>query len=393
MGPSKKIDDQGIQFQTGSVVTIAATHALHDTYTAFLAPLLPKFIDNLTLSKTEAGLLTVFMQVPSLFQPLIGHVADQHNVLGFVALAPTITAAMMCLVGRPQNYPLLSFLLLIVGLSSACFHAVAPVIAGNLSGLNLGRGMGFWMVGGELGRTLGPIVIVTALRYMNFKNISWLMIGGVSASIIFFLCVKRIKASGFSHTKKKISWFPGLQGMKSIMLPVAGLVTVRSFMVSSLTTYLPTYLTEKGANLWLAGASLSVLEAAGAVGALCGGSLSDRFGRRIILLSAMITSSLFMFLFPAVSGWVQFPLLIILGFSLLSMGPVIMALVQENFPQNRALANGTYMCLSFVIRSLSALIVGAIGDLFQLRKAYLFSSFIMLLGLPLIPFLPKDKRT
>lgn len=83
---------------------------MHDTYTAFLAPLLPKFIDNFTLSKTEAGLLTVFMQAPSVFQPLIGHVADQFNVLSLVALAPTITAAMMCFVGRPQNYTLfLSF--------------------------------------------------------------------------------------------------------------------------------------------------------------------------------------------------------------------------------------------------------------------------------------------
>lgn len=252
--------------------------------------------------------------------------------------------------------------------------------------------MGFWMVGGELGRTLGPIVIVTALQYVNFKGMWWLMIGGIFASIIFFFCLKGIKVSASGHTRGKISWPSGLQGIRSIMLPVAGMVTVRSFMVSSLTTYLPTYLTEEGANLWLAGASLSVLEAAGAVGALCGGSLSDRFGRRIILLSAMLTSSFFMFLFPAVSGWVQFPLLIILGFSLLSMGPVIMALVQENFPQNRALANGTYMCLSFIMRSISAVIVGAIGDLFQLRKAYIFSSFIMLLGLPLIPFLPKGKR-
>ena len=49
------------QFQTGRVLTISAGHAVHDTYTAFLAPLLPAFIANLSLSNTEAGLLTVFM--------------------------------------------------------------------------------------------------------------------------------------------------------------------------------------------------------------------------------------------------------------------------------------------------------------------------------------------
>ena len=390
MGPTLKTEDQGVQFQTSRVVTIAATHALHDTYTAFLAPLLPKFIINLSLSKTEAGLLTVFMQVPSLFQPFIGHLADQLNMHTLVTLTPTITAAIMCILGRPQNYFLLSLLLSIAGLSSACFHAIAPVIAGNQSGLKLGRGMGFWMVGGELGRTLGPIIIVTALTYMSSKNIIWLMLGGIIASIIFSFCLKGIKVSSPSQRQKKLSWSPGLGEMKTVILPVTGLLIIRSFMLSSITTYLPTYLTEEGITLWLAGASLSLLEAAGAVGALCGGALSDRFGRRIILLSAILTSSVFMFLFHSASGWIQFPLLIILGFSLLSMGPVLMALMQENFPQNRALANGTYMCLNFIIRSMSAVIVGVVGDLFKLRKAYLFSAFIMFLGVPLIPFLPQD---
>jgi len=51
--------------QTAKVVTIAAAHAAHDTYTAFLPPLLPVFIEKLSFAKAEAGLLTVFLQGPS----------------------------------------------------------------------------------------------------------------------------------------------------------------------------------------------------------------------------------------------------------------------------------------------------------------------------------------
>ena len=61
------VDDE--RFETGRVATFAVGHAIHDTYTGFLPPLLPVLISKLALSKTEAGLLTAFMQSPSILQP------------------------------------------------------------------------------------------------------------------------------------------------------------------------------------------------------------------------------------------------------------------------------------------------------------------------------------
>ena len=142
------------QFQTDRVLTISAGHAVHDTYTGFLPPLLPALIDNLSLTKAEAGLLTVFNQVPSLLQPVIGHLADRVSLRYLVILSPAVTATAMSLLGIAPLYAMLALLLMVTGLSSAVLHAVAPVIAGRLSGKSLGRGMGIWMVGGELGRTL-----------------------------------------------------------------------------------------------------------------------------------------------------------------------------------------------------------------------------------------------
>jgi FSR family fosmidomycin resistance protein-like MFS transporter len=155
-----------------------------------------------------------------------------------------------------------------------------------------------------------------------------------------------------------------------------------------LTTYLPTFLSEEGADLWIAGASLTVLEGAGVVGALTGGSISDRLGRRWVLLASMLATPLLMFVFLAVKGWLQFPLLLALGFTSLSVTPVMMALAQESLPENRALANGAYMALSFVLRSGVIVVLGALGDLFGLRWAFGASAVIALLGLPLVLALP-----
>jgi FSR family fosmidomycin resistance protein-like MFS transporter len=381
------LTSEATDFQAGRVATVSAAHGVHDTYTAFLPSLLPVFIANLALSKTEAGLLTVFMQAPSLLQPLIGHLADRVSLRYLVILAPAVTAAMMSLLGIAPGYGVLALLLMLAGLSSAGIHSVGPVMAGRLSGSRLGRGMGFWMVGGELGRTLGPIVVVGAVQVLTLRGTPWLMIAGLCMSVLLSVLLGDV-AGRPPGVAEPLSWREALGSMGSLLAPLIGIVIVRLFMVSALTTYLPTFLTEEGTGLFFAGASLSILEGAGVVGALLGGSLSDRLGRRTILFGSMLATPLLMFAFLAVDGWLRIPLLLLLGLSTLSVGPVMMALVQESLPGNPALANGVYMALSFVLRSGVVVVMGAIADLLSLRSAFAVSAVAPLLGLPLILLLP-----
>jgi FSR family fosmidomycin resistance protein-like MFS transporter len=371
-------------------VGVAAGHIVHDTYTGFLPAFLPIFISQMMLSKTEAGLLSVFAHGPSVIQPFIGHGADRTTRHGLYFLLPAFSAVIMSVLGQVNNYGLLAFLLIIVGLISAAFHAVVPVVAGRLSGRELGRGMSFWMVGGELGRALGPLIIVTAIQFFTLKHVPWLMVPGIITALILTYRMKDVHQYSPS-APKGLPWREALVRMRPVFLPVVGLIIVRGFMFAALTIYLPTYMTEQGSGLWVAGASLTMLQTAGVVGAFLGGTLSDRIGRRRILFITFITSAAVMFLFVSSSGALQIPLLIILGITLISTTPVIMAVVQENFPRNRALANGAFMSLSFVLRSIIVVIVGAMGDLIGLKIAFLASSVIILIGLPFVRLLPEKR--
>jgi MFS transporter, FSR family, fosmidomycin resistance protein len=378
-------------FDAGQVLTIVGAHAVHDTYTGFLPPLLPLFIQNLALTRTEAGLLTVFNQAPSLLQPFIGHLADRASLRALVILAPAIGGVTMSLLGVAPSYALLALLLVMSGVNSAALHSVAPVMAGRLSGRSLGRGMGLWMLGGELGRALGPIIVVSAVEILGLPGIPWLMVPGFVASALLYFRLRDVPVH-VARSAEPLPWRRLMAIMGPFLVPLVAIITVRSFMISSLTTYLPLFLMEEGEALWFAGASLSLLEGAGVAGALLGGSLSDRFGRRFIMGIALGVTPILMLLFLMADGWLRLPLLLALGLTALSVIPVLMALVQESFPENRALANGVYMALSFLIRSGAVLVIGAIGDAWDMRLAFTVSAVAPLVGLPFLWLFPKVKE-
>jgi FSR family fosmidomycin resistance protein-like MFS transporter len=381
-------------FQGGHVVTIAAGHFIHDCYTAFLAPMLIVFRQTMGLSNEAAGLLSVITQQGSLIQPLIGGAADRYGARWFVILAPAVTGAMMSMLGLVTSYWTLAVFLAVVGLSSACLHAVGPVMIGKLSGKRLGTGMSIWMVGGEAGRFIGPLVLAAALPLLTMKHTPWLMIGGlVTGLLLFFMMTDVAKATPHSVTATPSFWHE-IRGREKLVAILISVIALTVFVSAALSTYLPLLLSGEGESFQLATISFSIYQAAGVVGAFLGGTLSDRLGRRMMLLCAMLPASLFMFVFLAVlTGpeslmWARFATLLVIGFAQLSVTPVVMALVQESFPGNRALANGFYMALSFLARSAFTLVLGWVGDRYGLRTSFVISAVIPLLGLPVLMFLP-----
>jgi len=391
---STRVESQNLtsqdDFKTTDVISLSAGHWIHDTYSAFLSPLLPALIDKFLLSKTEAGLLSVFMQGPSILQPLIGHTADRISLRYLVILAPGITATMMSLLGVAPAYVLLPALLLIAGFSSACMHAIGPVMTGRVSGKRLGLGMGFWMVGGELGRTVGPILVVSAIGYLTLEGLAWLMLGGWVASAMLYFRLKNV--AGRPDEVSELHWKETLQEMRALMLPLALFLFFRAFMSVCLTTYLPVFLKEEGSDLFLAGAALSILEGAGVVGALLGGTLSDRWGRRSVLYISMLVTPVFTFLFLSWTNWMRFAMLVPLGLVSLSTAPVLMAMVQESYPDNRALANGVFMAANFLIRAVVVIVLGLIADGYGLRLGFIISAVLMPLGAAVVSRLPGDRK-
>ena len=377
------------KFQTGGVVLVASAHAVHDTYTGFLPALLPLLIQKFSLTNTTAGLLSLFMQIPSVIQPFIGSLADRRNLRLLVVLGPAITGFAMSMLGIAPGYGFLAFLLILAGISSSSLHAVGPVMGSHLSGSAIGKGMSIWMVGGELGRAFGPLIVVTALGFLTLEQLPWLMLAGLLMSVFLHYKLNYLSTRRSEECANK-KWSTTIRQMRSVMLPLSFIIFTRSLSVATLSVFLPTFLTSEGSSLWLAGASLTILQMAGVLGAFTAGSLSDRFGRRKMLLISYLLTPIFMILLLQ-SGKIWLMLFLVLtGFFSISVIPVFMAIVMENFSENRSTANGIYMFFNFILQAVGTFLAGQLGDLFGLRTAFLISALVIPLGLPFIFKLPRS---
>lgn len=369
-------------FQTGRVLLLSMCHFIHDIYSSFLAPLLPFLIEKFSLSLTQAGLLSTVMQLPALLNPFIGKLADRVSVRYFIILAPMLTAVPMSLLGLAPHYGVLMILLFFTGISVSLFHVPAPVMVYRVAGSKTGRGMSFYMTGGELARTVGPIAIIAVVSILGFDGYYPVMFFGILASLVMFIKFKDIPLA-VKHRETPSIRRTCLE-MKGLLGPLAAIVLFRGFMHASMSTFLPLYIIQKTNDIWLAGISLSVFEAAGVAGIMTVGTLSDRFGRKKMLLFCLMVAPVSLLLFISSSGWLQFPLLILTGFSLLSTTPVMLAMVQEFSEDGSSSANGVFMMISFLARSAVVVLVGLVADQIGLEKTYIFCATVGFLSIPFV---------
>ncbi len=396
-GPPQAISSPPVQeatpreettFQWSRVFTVASGHFVHDSFSAFVAPLLPPIQERLATGVAATGSLSIFIQIPSLLQPLIGYAADRMDLRWFIILAPAVTATLCSALGLGTSYWLLAMLLLAAGMSVASFHAPAPAMIARLSGDRVGRGMSIFMAAGELGRTVGPVLVASAVAWWGLEGIWRLALLGWLWSLFLWWQLRHVPLHAPARPMHLREMWPRVRRIYPVLL---GLLVARSFMGVAITTLLPLYMTHvHQADLQWASLSLTVLEAAGVLGALAMGTLSDRLGRRRVLAGLLLGGPLCFFLFLGAPREWLLPLLLPLGFLAISPTPVFLALVQDYFPQERALANGLFLTGNFLARSLAVAVVGLLADAFGLPQAFLWSGAAALLAVLGLKWLPEQ---
>jgi len=361
------------EFNKKEVLTISSAHFAHDIFSSFLAPLLPLIIEKLGLTLSMVAFLDIVRRIPALFNPLLGLMAERMDVKYFVILTPSITAISMSLLGFASSYFILILLLVIAGISSALFHIPSPTMIKHSSGEETGRGMSYFMVGGEFARTLGPLLITSAVSWWGLEGSYKLMPIGIVASLLLYIRFRNFSTHIRAKKFEKGDVKQLLKEHQKLFYFLALFMLFNSALKSSLSLYLPVYLVNNGNSLWYAGIALSILQFSGVVGVFFSGKYSDKFGRYKILLFSSLGSIGFMALFLYTQNII---ILGFLGLFVFAPAPVLMALVQDTDSHMPTFMHSIYMGINFGLSSIIVLLIGILGDSLGLNETFIICNIL-----------------
>jgi len=377
-------------FKTGRVVIISLSHFFHDIYSSFLSPLLPFFIEKHGLSLKMAGALAPVYRSTSLIQPLIGYSTDRGSVVRLFPLTIVISGITMSFLVACSSYTQLLAVIFIGGTSATLFHGIALTLVSGSSGKQYGTGMSMFMTGGELARSFGPLFIVTLLKFLPPQFVPVAAVPGIAAASILF--IPGVAVHQASLKRGNMSFKDALRkgGRGLALLILIG--SIHTYTVYSFSLFLPVFLKEEGSTLFAAGSALTVLEISGAFGALAGGFVSDRIGRKPFFLLSSISVSVLINLFLSSSGYgSRLVFLLFTGVFMFSNAPVRYAFSQELVPEMKGTVSSVLMAFGFLTTTVSAVLSGQMGDAFGLYTTFRIVSFIPLLSIPLILSLPPSR--
>jgi predicted MFS family arabinose efflux permease len=168
----------------------------------------------------------------------------------------------------------------------------------------------------------------------------------------------------------------------------------RAMTQNALLTFLPVYLAyEMGYSPFWVGAGMFALQAAGFAATPIAGHLSDRMGRRSVMITSMAMSAVVL-VFMAVAGRSQafIAFVALLGFFLYAIRPVMQAWLLETTPRNMG---GTSIGILFGAQaagsSIAPLLGGIIADRFGLMATFWFLALTIVIANIFIIAMPKEE--
>jgi len=333
-----------------------------DIYMPVLPAILPLLIANSGYSYLAAGLLVTAYNVTSSFtQPLVGWLSDTKGFSVSISISLLVSAVFVALMGIAQNYYLIMLFAIIAALGHACFHPTALSLVSRLCiQENRGRITSFFVVGGNFGYAVGPVLAGVLVFWMGLPGLLFL----IFPALFMVFALKYLLPGGIigaceSHARPKLTTGVGQSKKPFVILMIVSIL--RAWAVFAAITFLPMFLITRGYDLMTASIIMTLMLLSGVAGQVMGGYISDWIGRKEFMFIGLAGSIPFFYLFFLGSGIIAIIAVLLFGFFLWSTFAVAVAMSHELLPQNVGLASGMMLGLAIGFGGLGVAVNGMIA--------------------------------
>ena len=385
---------------------ITLGHSLTHWYPATFYLILPIIGKELGLSYSQIGLIMTCQYIAGAVANIPGGVLVDTVGRKGVLMAVSLfwVGFPYLLMGFTHSYLMLLGCVALVGFGNSLWHPTAiPTLARRFPERK-GLVLSLHGMGGNVGDAIAPIVVGALLAVLSWREVVILnVVPGVVIALLLFVFLGTLKLGG---GKREASREPGAQSLREYFRGVPalfrnrGLILLstssafRSMTQNALLTFLPVYLAyEMGYSPFWVGACMFALQTAGFAAAPVAGHLSDRMGRKSVMMTSMAMTAVVLVFMALAGKSLAFVFFVaVLGFFLYAIRPVLQAWLLESTPKNMG---GTSIGVLFGAQALGSsigpLLGGLVADSYGLTATFAFLAGTIVAANLFILFMPKTE--
>jgi MFS family permease len=383
---------------------ISAGHGLTHWYPATFYVLLPVIGKELGLSYSQIGFIMSVQFLAGAIANIPGGIfVDTYGKKGYLMAASLIWVGVpYAFMSLTHSYWMLLACVTLVGIGNNLWHPAAiPTLAYRYPERK-GLVLSFHGMGGNVGEAIGPLVIGALLGVLSWRTVVVINVvpGLVMAAAILVglgaFAVGANAAGTARHGEKTQSMGAYLRQFRALLnnravLMIALSGTFRAMTQNGLLIFLPVYLAfEMGYSPLAVGLCLTLLQVAGFVAGPVGGHLSDRMGRKRVVMSSMAMTAV-VIVAMVMAGRTPFFIfsIALLGFFLYATRPVLHAWAMESAPAHMGGSTvGLQFALSATGAAIAPAVFGMLADRYNVYTGFYFLVGTIIVANLLIFFMP-----
>jgi len=384
------------------LAAVSFCHLLNDMVQSLLPSIYPILKSSFHLNFSQLGYLTLTYQiVASLLQPFVGQFTDRRPMPFALAFGMTFTLVGLVLLAFAPTFAWLLIASSLVGVGSAIFHPESSRIARMASGGKHGFAQSFFQVGGNTGSAIGPLLAALIVLPQGQRGMAWFTIPAIVGIFVLVRIGRWYRARHRAAATAKKDLHVTNYGLSRMQVTGAiailiALIFSKYFYLASLCSYYTFYLIQRfHVSVRLSQILLFLFLAAVAAGTLIGGSVGDRYGRKLVIWVSILGVLPFTMILPYASLFWTGALSVVIGFVIASAFSAILVYAQDLLPGRVGMISGLFFGVAFGMGGIGAAVLGHLADVTSIIFVYHVCAYLPAIGLltGLLPNLevPKHK--
>ncbi len=377
---------------------LSSGHAIFHWFTQSFLVMLPEVKTTFGLSAVQVGAINSMREIMAGMVTLPGGVAADflRRSWGLIlALCMGGFGIGWLLIGFAPIYPLLLVGMAVVSTASSIWHLPASASLSHRFAHRRGAALSIHSVGGSLGDVIGPLLTGALLGFFAWQHLisSYSVVPMLIAFAVFW-AFRDIGHTGDGQDQNRFR--DQLELTRAVLRrPLLWGVTlvagIRGMGYLAFVTFLPLYLRESlNLSSFSVGVHIGLLVGVGVVSAPILGHVSDRFGRKLVLLPSLVALAAISFSIAMFGeGMVLTLLIALLGVFLYSDQPILTATALDIVGDRVATTTlGVLSFSRFILSAASPIIAGFLYQTEGVQATFIYASSLFVIAALLLAFLP-----